>query len=140
MNYFDHTYPLKAIFISDWSTSSPSWIIFPLSSTSTAITVDVANVVKNNRNSNYAWVGLGQNGDGKEFNTYFGWIAVRKEAVSKREGCYSINEDNAFWYFWQDMNLVKGKWRAIMQFYTFGSVDKIVIDLFYPEEIEGKNI
>jgi hypothetical protein len=96
MNYFDHTYPLKAIFISDWSTSSPSWIIFPLSSTSTAITVDVANVVKNNRNSNYAWVGLGQNGDGKEFNTYFGWIAVRKEAVSKREGCYSINEDNAF--------------------------------------------
>jgi hypothetical protein len=25
-----------------------------------------------------------------------------------------------------------------MQFYTFGGVDKIAIDLFYPEEIEGE--
>jgi hypothetical protein len=90
MNYFDHTYPLRAIYLSDLLTSTSSWILSLLSSTPTPITVDVAKLIVADKNSDYAWIGLGQNGDEKEVNTYFGWIAVRKEAVSGEEGVIQL--------------------------------------------------
>jgi hypothetical protein len=97
MNYFDHSYPLgHYISITDWldSASLKRLEFFPF--IPTAITVDVVKVIGDDRNRDYILVGLGREDDGKKLNTYFGWIAVRKEVVRGGGGYYSIKEDDAF--------------------------------------------
>jgi hypothetical protein len=102
--------------------------------------VDVVNVIEDDRNSDYVWVGLRQESDGKKAKAYFGRIAVRKSQSVAEEAIIQLRKMMLFDIFDRMLNWRMVDEEQLCSFLLLEMLKKLILTCSILKELKEKNI